>query len=130
VLLWGDVRLGNVIFDDAWQPVAVLDWEMTTIGPAEHDVAWHTSLETMQNELFGRAVPGFLDRDALLARYEAQVGRALADLEWFEIFALVRSAAIMTRLAFVQEQAGIPPMLAYADNPVLNYLSARIAEAS
>ncbi|MGZ4800116.1 MAG: phosphotransferase family protein, partial [Acidimicrobiia bacterium] len=88
-LLWGDVRLGNVIFDDERRVVAVLDWEMTTIGPAEHDVAWHLALESMQNELFGRGVPGFLDRDALLARYAARNGRALDDLEWFEIFSLV-----------------------------------------
>src|SRR5262249_12054167 len=37
-LLWGDVRLGNVIFDADRSPVAVLDWEMTTIGAPEHDV--------------------------------------------------------------------------------------------
>ena len=40
-LLWGDVRLGNVIFDDdSARRVAVLDWEMATIGSAEHDLAW------------------------------------------------------------------------------------------
>ena len=44
-LLWGDVRLGNVIFDADRRPAAVLDWEMTTIGAAEHDLAWYLTLE-------------------------------------------------------------------------------------
>ena len=32
VLLWGDVRLGNVIFGDDLAPRAVLDWDMASIG--------------------------------------------------------------------------------------------------
>ena len=37
VLLWGDVRLGNVIFGDDLSLRAVLDWDMTSIGAPEHD---------------------------------------------------------------------------------------------
>ena len=75
--LWGDVRLGNIIFDEDRRPVAVLDWEMTTIGAPEHDLAWQLTLEATQNELFGRAVPGFLDHDEACAYYEARsVGRS------------------------------------------------------
>ena len=56
--LWGDVRLGNIIFDETRRPVAVLDWEMTTIGAPEHDLAWQLTLEATQNELFGRVGAG------------------------------------------------------------------------
>ena len=38
VLLWGDVRLGNVIFGDDLAPIAVLDWDMASIGAPEHDI--------------------------------------------------------------------------------------------
>jgi aminoglycoside phosphotransferase (APT) family kinase protein len=129
VFLWGDVRLGNIIFDEARRPVAVLDWEMTTIGAPEHDLAWQLTLEATQNELFGRSVPGFLDHDEACAHYEAQVGRALQDLEWFEVLAMVRSIAIMTRLAHLEEQNGRPPMLPLADNTLLDLLARRIATA-
>ncbi|HKY15440.1 MAG TPA: phosphotransferase family protein, partial [Microthrixaceae bacterium] len=95
-LLWGDVRLGNVVFDEDRRPVAVLDWEMATIGAAEHDLAWTLTLESIQTELFGRTVPGFLDHDAAVAHYESRLGRAVRDLEWHEILAMVRSTAIMT----------------------------------
>lgn len=128
-LVWGDVRLGNVIFDDEWRPVAVLDWEMTGIGSPEHDVAWYFALDAIQHELFGRSVPGFPDRDAALARYEAGLGRALVDLDWYEILAMLRSTAIMTRLNVLQERAGQPPLLPLADNPFLDILARRIAES-
>ncbi len=127
-LLWGDVRLGNVIFDEARAPAAVLDWEMATIGAAEHDLAWHLTLDATQNELFRRTVPGFLDHDAAVARYEAQLGRRLQDLGWYEIFALVRSTSIMTRVAHLHSQAGLPEYFPIADNPILAILQRRIAE--
>ncbi len=125
--LWGDVRLGNIIFDETRHPVAVLDWEMTTIGAPEHDLAWQLTLEATQNELFGRAVPGFLGHDEACAHYEAHAGRSLQDLEWFEVLAMMRSTAIMTRLAHLEDQQGRPPMLPLADNPLLDLLAHRIA---
>jgi aminoglycoside phosphotransferase (APT) family kinase protein len=129
-LLWGDVRLGNVIFDGDRRAVAVLDWEMATIGPAEHDLAWFLGLEAMQSELFGRTVPGFPPRDEAVAHYEAHLGRPVRDLDWYEIFALVRSTAIMTRIALLHLRAGRTPVLPIADNPVLDVLRRRIETAS
>ena len=129
-LVWGDVRLGNVIFDDEQRPLAVLDWEMTGIGPPEQDLAWYFALDAIQHELFGRSVPGFLDRDAALARYEALLGRALVDLDWHDIFAIVRSTAIMTRLNVLSERNGQSPLLPLADNPFLDILDRRIEESS
>ena len=128
--LWGDVRLGNIVFDNDRRPVAVLDWEMTSIGAPEHDLAWHLTLEATQNELFGRSVDGFLDHDDACARYEARAGRLLMDLEWYEVFAMVRSIAIMSRLAHVQARHGMPPMLPITDNPLLHLLARRIETAN
>jgi aminoglycoside phosphotransferase (APT) family kinase protein len=128
-LLWGDVRLGNVIFDESRRPVAVLDWEMASIGAAEHDLAWTLTLEAIQTELLGRTVPGFLDHDASVAHYEARLGRAVRDLEWYEILAMVRSTAIMTRVAHLEQRAGRTPMLPIADNPIVAILTRRVDEA-
>ena len=38
-ITWGDSRIGNILYRD-FEPVAVLDWEMAALGPAEVDVAW------------------------------------------------------------------------------------------
>ena len=128
-LLWGDVRLGNVVFDEARAPVAVLDWEMATLGAAEHDLAWTRTLEATQDELFGRTVPGFADPEAVLARYQVRLGRPVQELDWYEILALVRSTAIMTRVAHLRDLAGQPELFPMADNPILKILSRRLAEA-
>ena len=128
-LLWGDVRLGNVIFDEARAPVAVLDWEMATIGAPEHDLAWTLTLESIQAELFTRTIPGFFDHDTAVARYEARLGRSVQDLAWYEIFAMVRSTAIMTRVAHLNDLAGQPALFPIADNPILGILQRHIAEA-
>jgi aminoglycoside phosphotransferase (APT) family kinase protein len=100
-VLWGDVRLGNVIVGDDLTPVAVLDWEMASIGPAEGDLAWYTSQQTMMARFFGSKVPGFGDRDQLVATYEGLLGRELQDFRWHECFAMARSAAVHHRAEIV-----------------------------
>jgi aminoglycoside phosphotransferase (APT) family kinase protein len=97
VLLWGDVRLGNLVFDDERRVRAVLDWDLSSIGPAEMDLAWHLGLEDMMVTLFDRRVEGFPSRDEVIDRYERKSGRALCDLGWHEVFALVRALAINDR---------------------------------
>lgn len=128
-LLWGDVRLGNIVYDEQRAPAAVLDWEMASIGAAEHDIAWTLALDATQDELFGRSVPGFLDTDAALARYERQLGRPVQDRAWYEIFAMVRSIAIMSRIGYLHEQAGEPGPFPLADNPLIGFLERRIERA-
>ena len=67
-LLWGDVRLGNVVFDpERFVPRAILDWDMASVGPAEMDLAWFLALEQISIDLIGRAVPGFGDRQEAIA---------------------------------------------------------------
>ena len=78
VLLWGDVRLGNVIFGDDLAPLAVLDWDMASIGAPEHDVAWFTTLEATTRTLLGQHLDGFPDRDGTIAQYESLSGRTAA----------------------------------------------------
>lgn len=98
-LLWGDVRLGNVVFGDDLSVRAVLDWEMASIGPAESDLAWSTALDEIAGELVGSRVPGFLARDEIVDRHEQALGRPLVAFRWFEIFAMLRAAALNVRTA-------------------------------
>ena len=126
-LLWGDVRLGNVVFDpDRLAPRAVLDWDLASTGPIELDVAWFTALERVQADLAGVTVPGFGDRAAAIAAVEAAVGRPLVDLAWHEVFALVRAAAISTRLALLFQRAGRRSMFRIGEDPTLAAAVARI----
>jgi len=129
-LLWGDPRLGNLVVDDDCTVVGVLDWELASVGPAELDLGWLLALEWSMDELIGRRVAGFPDRSETIGRYEEHLGRAVSDLEFHEVFALVRSAAISNRQARMAAAAGAPYALAADErHPLLGLLRRRIAEA-
>jgi aminoglycoside phosphotransferase (APT) family kinase protein len=119
-LLWGDVRLGNVVFDPATcRPRAVLDWDMATAGPVEMDLAWHLALEAVQTDLTKMQVPGFGTREEAIARVSAAIGRELQDLHWYEVFALARASAISTRIAVLHQRAGQESMFKIGEDPTL-----------
>jgi aminoglycoside phosphotransferase (APT) family kinase protein len=129
VLLWGDVRFGNVIFGDDLAPLAVLDWDMTSIGAPEHDVAWFTTIESTTRSILGQTLDGLPDRDGTIAQYEQLSGRTVHDVWWYEILASIRSTAILARIGYLHEAAGLPSPLPLDDNPLLDLLAARIAAA-
>ena len=103
--------------------VAVLDWEMASVGAPEHDVAWWLTLEATQDELFGRRVDAFPTAARAPACYERQLGRPLEDMAWFEVFAMVRSTAVMTRVGLLHERAGHDALFPIANNPILPLIS-------
>ncbi len=100
VLNWGDARIGNMLWRD-FEPVAVLDWEMATIGPPEVDVAWMIFLHAFFQDLAARfemtGLPDFMDRDEISATYEELSGHPVRDLEWYEVYAALRFAIVSIR---------------------------------
>jgi aminoglycoside phosphotransferase (APT) family kinase protein len=126
VLLWGDVRLGNLVFDSQRRVTAVLDWDLASLGPPEMDLGWHLGLEFMMASLFGRSVPGFADRTESLVRYEQASGHTVRedDVAWHEVFALVRALAINDRH---QRITGDPHR---RENPMGAVLLARVEAAT
>jgi aminoglycoside phosphotransferase (APT) family kinase protein len=125
-LLWGDVRFENMIVDDGGQPLAVLDWDMPSVGAPEHDLAWFTSLDFVMHAMFGKRTEGFPDRQGTVTRFEELSGRPILDLEWYETLAMVRSTAVMTRISVLRGEAGEPLMLPIEDNPILDLLTERL----
>jgi aminoglycoside phosphotransferase (APT) family kinase protein len=125
-LLWGDVRFENAVLGDDGEPLAVLDWDMTSVGAPEHDLAWFTSLDLTMQRLFGARTEGFPDREATVSRFEELSGRPIRDLEWYETVAMVRSTAVMTRISVLRRDAGEPLMLPIEDNPILDILWERL----
>ncbi len=77
VLLWGDARVGNVLYRD-FAPVAVLDWEMVALGPRELDVAWMIYAHMVFQELTGLAglpgLPEVMREDDVRATYSGSPG--------------------------------------------------------
>jgi aminoglycoside phosphotransferase (APT) family kinase protein len=122
-LLWGDPRLGNVVFDDARRVVAVLDWELASIGPAEADLGWYLAQERTMAELIGLTVPGFPSRAEVLERYAAAAGRTPRDMAAFEVFGSFRQLAIDVRQARLAREVGAPYNTPFDEtNPICGVL--------
>ena len=100
VLVWGDSRIGNVLYSD-FRPVAVLDWEMATVGPRELDVAWIVFAHMVFQELAGLAglpgLPDVLREEDVRATYARLTGLELGDLRWFYVFAGVIWCVVFMR---------------------------------
>jgi aminoglycoside phosphotransferase (APT) family kinase protein len=125
-LLWGDVRFENTVFGEDLLPKAVLDWDMTSIGAPEHDLAWFTSLDLTMHHIFGERLPGFPDRAETISMFEQGSGRPVGNLEWYETLAMVRSTAVMTRISYLRRDAGEALLLPIDDNPILDLVRSRI----
>ena len=107
VLNWGDARPSNIMVRD-FRPVAVLDWEMATLGPPECDVAWFVYLNRFLSEGVGApALPGFLDEAETVALYEACGGARLGNLHYYQVWAGLRFSVIFIRIIQRMEKQGV-----------------------
>lgn len=106
-IVHGDYRLGNMMLDanNPRRVVAVLDWEMATLGDPLSDLGytlgyWGDMSDTPEY-LAARtasavtAQPGFHTRAELVEEYGRLSGRDVSGVEWYEIFATYKLAVIV-----------------------------------
>ena len=113
-IVHGDYRLDNVVVrPDAAageRVVAVLDWEMATLGDPLADLAstvvWWEGMRGL--DLPVAAVPGdvagFPGRDALVTAYAGSDGPSLDRLPWYLGFAFFKIAAIFEGIHYRSQQ--------------------------
>jgi aminoglycoside phosphotransferase (APT) family kinase protein len=124
VLNWGDSRIGNILYRDH-EPVAVLDWEMATLGPREVDLSWMVLFQQFFSTHLGLPdLPGFLPPDDVVARYEARSGVTVRDFEWYLVWGAFRYAVVMMRLVQSAELAGQDLWFGEHDNVAVVMLEA------
>ncbi|HUA42333.1 MAG TPA: phosphotransferase family protein [Streptosporangiaceae bacterium] len=127
ILLWGDSRIGNIIFAGG-QAAAVLDWEMATLGQPEEDLAWFLLLDRHHSEGIGvPRLPGFPDARQTVARYERLTGRTLTDMAYYEVLSAMKFAVVMARIGqlFISYDL-VPPDNDFPYNNTATQLLAKI----
>jgi aminoglycoside phosphotransferase (APT) family kinase protein len=96
----GDYRLDNTIVGADTNVVAVLDWELCTLGDTMADlgqllVYWTEPGETSALQHSATTAPGFSTRAALAARYAEVSGRSIDQLDFYVAFAYWKVACIL-----------------------------------
>lgn len=100
-IMHGDYHAANVMFSPSGpQVVAIVDWEMCTIGDPLLDLGWMLATwyspghePVLPNELMnagGLATPG-----ELVDRYAANTTRDLTDIDWYAVLACFKLGIIL-----------------------------------
>ena len=131
-LCHGDYKLDNVLFalDPPPRILAVVDWEMASVGDPLVDLCWMLVFHPGPGGLtpLGTAseprlhIEGMPSTDDIVARYAERSGRDLGALPWYQVFARWKMAIVLegSYAKFVRGQS---------DNPVHQYFGAQADRA-
>ena len=107
-LVHNDLKLDNCLFDpgDPDRVTAFFDWDMTTLGDPLIDIGtllnyWPDPADTEDSKRFsydGMQHVGLPSRAAITARYAKKSGLDLANIGWYEAFALWKSGTVVQQL--------------------------------
>ena len=104
-IVHGDYRLDNAILNDQGHIIAVLDWEMCTLGDSLADVGllqmyWGNPTSAQLN-IGGTAVmtlPGFPTWEEAAALYEKKSGHDLSGLDFYTVLAHFKLGVILENM--------------------------------
>ncbi len=110
-IVHNDFKLDNLMLalDDPAHVIAVLDWEMTTVGDPLIDLGLVLTYWTMRGPQEGEqnrsltAVtngPGWFTRDEIIARYQTKTGRDVSHILFYEVFARFKVAVVVQQIYF------------------------------
>jgi aminoglycoside phosphotransferase (APT) family kinase protein len=105
-IVHGDFKLDNVMWEvdgDSARVIALLDWEMSTIGDPLADLGWMLTYwsDPTDSELRRGVVSsmewgaGYYRREEMSLRYEHKSARVMRDLTFYQVFSLYKLAIIL-----------------------------------
>jgi aminoglycoside phosphotransferase (APT) family kinase protein len=106
-LIHNDYKYDNVVFDsDLYQILAVLDWEMATLGDPLMDLGttlgyWIEPGDPKPLHMFGlTTLPGNLNRQQIAERYAQKSGREINNVVFYYAFGLFKIGVIVQQIYF------------------------------
>lgn len=109
-LIHNDYKFDNLVLDaaDPTKIIGILDWEMATLGDPLMDFG--TALgywveegddEMLKMIAFGPTMePGSMTRKELTARYAAKTGLDVANIDFYYVFALFKTAVVLQQIYY------------------------------
>jgi len=107
-LVHNDYKLDNVMLhpDDPSRIIAVLDWEMCTVGDPLIDLGlllayWPRPEDPMARQLTISSVtthPGFFSREEVLSRYAEKTRTDVSHIAFYETFALYKLTVVLEQI--------------------------------
>ncbi|MDQ3472356.1 MAG: phosphotransferase family protein [Acidobacteriota bacterium] len=110
-IVHNDFKLDNLMLalDDPAHVIAVLDWEMTTVGDPLIDLGLVLTYWTMRGPQHGEqnrsltAVtngPGWFTREEIIESYKTKTGRDVSHIVFYEVFARFKVAVVIQQIYF------------------------------
>ncbi len=95
-LVWGDARLGNMMYDENFDVIAVMDWEQASLGGALHDLAWWLQMSAFAHEKTADKphLDGMGTREETIALWREVTGISVADLDWYLDFTAFKTGCL------------------------------------
>jgi len=101
-IVHGDYRLDNTVLDDAGDVIAILDWEICTLGDPLADLGllcvYWAEAGDQEHSVLGvspTALPGFATRAHLIERYAAASGLDVSAVPYYCAFGIWKLACIL-----------------------------------
>jgi len=95
-LVWGDARIGNMMFDENFDVLAVMDWEQASLGGALHDLAWWLQMSSFAHEKTADKphLEGMGTREETIALWQEITGISVDDLDWYLDFTAFKTGCL------------------------------------
>ena len=105
-LVWGDAKIGNVLYEENGDVAALLDWEMTRIGDPEMDLPSLHLSDLRAQETAGGVLEGTPSARELVAMYEEASGRRYRNFDYQLVFATFWRGSVALAVMRQMEDAG------------------------
>jgi len=108
-LCWGDPKLANLMFDEAYNVKLAMDWEMAYISDPESDLSFYYFLDWQHTEGAGfPRLEGIPDREETNRYWEEITGYRVKNLLYNDVLAACRFGIILVSVFRNFRRQGIP----------------------